>query len=184
MLIGYSRISTDTQSLDPQNDQLNNAGCERIFSDIASGAKSDRQGLQDAINYARQGDTIVVVKLDRFGRSLKDLITRVIELGEKGIEFRSLSEAIDTGTSAGKLMFHVMGALAEFERDLIRDRTRAGLEAARARGRKGGRPPKHKESLDAALTLYDAKKMTLSEIQKATGVSKTTLYRNLNKGTP
>lgn len=180
MLIGYARVSTESQTLDPQLDKLKAAGCEKIFTDVASGAKSDRKGLIEAIEYARKGDTITVVKLDRFGRSLKDLIERIIELGAKGIEFKSLSESIDTTTSAGKLMFNIMGSMAEFERDLIRDRTRAGLEAARARGRKGGRPPKNQESLDAALVLYSSKKMTLAEIKKATSVSKSTLYRHID----
>jgi len=181
MLIGYARVSTESQTLDPQIDVLKKAGCEKIFTDVASGAKTERKGLLEAINYARQGDVLTVVKLDRFGRSLKDLIDRINELNTKGIEFKSVSESIDTSTSSGKLMFHIIASMAEFERDLIVERTKAGLEAARARGRKGGRPAKDKDSVDAATVLYESKKMTLGEIKKATSVSKSTLYRHLNK---
>jgi len=147
MLIGYARVSTESQTLDPQLDKLKAAGCEKIFTDVASGAKSDRKGLIEAIDYARKGDTLTVVKLDRFGRSLKDLIERIIELGAKGIEFKSLTESIDTTTSAGKLMFNIMGSMAEFERDLIRDRTRAAVKEPARRGRKGADLPKTKNLL-------------------------------------
>ncbi len=177
MLIGYARISTDGQTLDPQLDKLKAAGCDKIFTDIASGAKSDRPGLLEAINYAREGDTIVVAKLDRFGRSMSDLIARTKDLASRKIEFKSLSESIDTSTSAGKLLFHIMGSLAEFERDLIRERTKAGLESARARGRKGGRRPTDQNKLEAAKLLYETKTKTLEEIKLATGVSKSALYR-------
>ena len=177
MLIGYARVSTDGQTLDPQIDVLKKAGCEKIFTDVASGAKTDRPGLVEAINYAREGDTITVVKLDRFGRSMADLIARTQELAKRKIEFKSLSEAIDTGTPSGKLLFHVMGALAEFERDLIRERTKAGLTSARARGRVGGRPRIDVDKLNLAKMLYDSKDKTLDEIEKLTGVSKSTLYR-------
>lgn len=179
MLIGYARVSTDGQTLDPQLDRLKAAGCDKIFTDVASGAKSDRPGLLEAINYAREGDTIVVVKLDRFGRSMSDLIARTKELAARKIEFRSLSESIDTSTSAGKLLFHIMGSLAEFERDLIRERTHAGLEAARARGRKGGRRSTDPTKVAAAVSLYNQKTLTLAEIEMATGVSKSVLYRAL-----
>jgi DNA invertase Pin-like site-specific DNA recombinase len=179
MLIGYARVSTNGQTLDPQLDKLKAAGCDKIFTDVASGAKSDRPGLLEAIKYAREGDTIVVVKLDRFGRSMSDLITKTRNLAERGIEFKSLSESIDTSTSAGKLLFHIMGSLAEFERDLIRERTHAGLEAARARGRKGGRRSTDPTKVAAAVSLYNQKTMTLAEIEKATGVSKSVLYRAL-----
>ena len=177
MLIGYASISTDSQTLDPQLDVLKKAGCEKIFSDIASGAKTDRPGLIEAINYAREGDTITVVKLDRFGRSMADLIARTQELAKRNIEFKSLTEAIDTNTSAGKLLFNIMGSLAEFERDLIRERTKAGLVSARARGRVGGRPKTDIDKLAWAKNLYDAKVKTLDEIKVATGVSKSALYR-------
>ena len=142
MLIGYERVSTDDQNLALQHDALQSAGCEKIFSDKMSGAKADRPGLQEAFEFARKGDTIVVWRLDRLGRSLKDLIALVEELEKRKIGLRSLQENIDTTTSGGKLIFHMFGALAEFERNLVRERTQAGLQAARARGRKGGR--KHK----------------------------------------
>jgi DNA invertase Pin-like site-specific DNA recombinase len=176
MLIGYAHISTDGQTLDPQLDVLKKAGCEKIFSDVASGAKTDRPGLIEAINYAREGDTITVVKLDRFGRSMADLIARTQELAKRKIEFKSLSKAIDTGTPSGKLLFHVMGALAEFERE----RTKAGLTSARARGRVGGRPKTDTNKLEWAKSFYDAKVKTLDEIKVATGVSKSALYRYIN----
>lgn len=127
MLIGYARVSTADQNLDLQTDALTRAGCEKLFTDVASGAKSDRIGLADAISYARSGDTLVVWKLDRMGRSLQHRIETVKALHAKGIGFRSVQEAIDTTTPAGKLFFHMIGALAEFERDLIRERTYAGL---------------------------------------------------------
>src|SRR3712207_6386249 len=144
MLIGYARISTLDQSLALQQDALRAAGCERIFTATASGARTDRPGLADALEHLRTGDTLVVWRLDRLGRSLEHLMETIRELHEQGIHFKSLQEQLDTATSGGKLVFHVFGALAEFERDLIRERTRAGLEAARARGRRGGRPRKLK----------------------------------------
>ncbi len=137
--IGYARVSTGEQNLDLQLDALNNAGCSKIFTDELSGAKTDRPGLTEALNYLRAGDTLVVWKLDRLGRSLKDLIEHVEHLKSNGIEFKSLNESIDTASPTGKFTFHLFSALAEFERDLIRERTRAGLAAARARGRIGGR---------------------------------------------
>ena len=142
MLVGYARVSTDDQSLDLQYDALTKAGCERIFDDKASGARDDRPGLADALSHCRPRDVLCVYKLDRLGRSLRSLIAFVGELQKRQVEFRSLSDAIDTGTAAGRFFFHVMAALAEMERDLIRERTNAGLVAARARGRKGGRKPK------------------------------------------
>ena len=179
MKIGYARVSTEGQTLDPQLDKLKAAGCNKIFSDVASGEKTDRPGLIEAINYAREGDTIIVVKLDRFGRSMADLISRTKELASRKIEFKSLSESIDTSTSAGKLLFHIMGSLSEFERDLIAERTKAGLDAARARGRKGGRKSTDETRLSAAISLYIHKTMTILEIEKATGVGKSVLYRAL-----
>src|SRR5512142_3513689 len=140
MLVGYARVSTEDQNLDLQRDALTHAGCERIFTDVASGAQDERPGLAEAIAFLRPGDTLAVWKLDRLGRLLKHLIETVTTLQAKKIGFRSLQESIDTTTSGGKLIFHVFGALAEFERDLIRERTQAGLQAARARGRHGGRP--------------------------------------------
>src|SRR5919202_3150912 len=140
MLIGYARVSTDDQNLDLQRDALEKAGCELIFDDMVSGTKACRPGLEQALSHLRRGDTLVVWRLDRLGRSLRHLIDTVTELQDKGIEFKSLQESIDTSTSGGKLVFHIFGALAEFERKIIRERTQAGLQAARARGKAGGRP--------------------------------------------
>ena len=140
MLIGYARVSTSDQTLDLQKDALDKAGCDRIFTDTASGAKAERVGLDEALSYVRPGDTLVVWRLDRLGRSLKHLIETITGLNDRKIGFKSITEAIDTTTSGGKLIFHIFGALAEFERDIIRERTQAGLTAARARGRLGGRP--------------------------------------------
>lgn len=139
MLVGYARVSTHDQNEDLQVDALTKAGCERIFTDRISGAIVDRPGLNDALDYIRPDDTLVVWRLDRLGRSLKDLIEIVGKLDSQGIGFTSLQESIDTNTSGGRLVFHIFGALAEFERNLIRERTKAGLAAARARGRVGGR---------------------------------------------
>src|SRR5574339_852726 len=140
MLVGYARVSTLEQTLALQQDALTKAGCERLFTDTASGSQAVRPGLEEALAYVRPGDTLVVWRLDRLGRSLRHLIDTIALLQERGIGFRSLPEQLATTTSGGKLVFHVFGALAEFERDLIRERTQAGLLAARARGRLGGRP--------------------------------------------
>ena len=177
MLVGYARVSTFEQNLSLQVDALQQAGCEEIFEDRASGAKTDRPGLQEAVKYVRQGDTLLVWRLDRLGRSLIHLIETVAQLEEQGIGFRSLQEAIDTTSSGGRLVFQIFGALAEFERNLIRERTLAGLKAARARGRIGGRP----KALDATKTellykLYDEKQHTIKEICQLLGISKQTLY--------
>ncbi len=182
MKIGYARISTSDQTLDLQVDSLKAAGCERIFHDIASGAKTTRPGLDEALDYMRPGDLLVVWRLDRLGRSLPHLIQIVTALDQRGIGFNSLQESIDTSTSGGKLIFHMFGALAEFERNLIRERTEAGLRAARSRGRQGGRP----RALDAKKTkllykLYDERQHTVSEICDMLGISKTALYRYLQR---
>src|SRR3954465_296637 len=134
MLVGYARISTTDQTLNLQRDALTKAGCSKIFTHTASGAKAERKGLTEALSYVRAGDTLVVWKLDRLWRSPKDLIERITELNNRHIGFKSVTENIDTTTSGGKLIFHIFGALAEFERDIIRERTNAGLEAARSRG--------------------------------------------------
>ena len=139
-LIGYARVSTHDQHVHLQQDALRDAGCSKIYTDMVTGSAAERKGLDEALGYARTGDTLVVWRLDRLGRSLKNLIDIVGILQERGIALKSLTEQIDTGTSGGKLIFHIFGALAEFERNLIRERTTAGLDAARARGRKGGRP--------------------------------------------
>jgi DNA invertase Pin-like site-specific DNA recombinase len=140
MLIGYAWVSAHEQTLNLQRDALQKAGCNKIFTDTASGAKTERKGLEQALSYVRKGDTLVVWRLDRLGRSLPHLIAAMTDLEERGIGFKSLTENIDTITSGGKLIFHIFGALAEFERNLIKERTQAGLTAARARGKKGGRP--------------------------------------------
>src|SRR5262245_41893119 len=157
MLVGYARVSTDEQTLDLQKDALQKAGCERIFTDTASGAKTDRPGLEEALRFVRAGDTLGVWRLDRLGRSLKHLIETIGARQDHGVGFRSITENIDTTTSGGKLIFHIFGALAEFERDIIRERTKAGLAAARARGRKGGQPRALADAKQVAMAqaLYD-----------------------------
>jgi DNA invertase Pin-like site-specific DNA recombinase len=178
MLIGYARVSTHEQTLNLQQDALTNAGCTKIFTDTASGAKTERKGLEEALNYVRKGDTFVVWRLDRLGRSLPHLIATMTDLEERGIGFKSLTENIDTTTSGGKLIFHIFGALAEFERNLIRERTQAGLTAARARGRIGGRPkaltPAQRK---IAQALYDDPNNSIVDICRTLQVSKGTLYR-------
>ena len=136
MLIGYARVSTSDQTLDLQKDALEKAGCDRIFTETASGSKAERIGLEKALNYVRPGDTLVVWRLDRLGRSLPHLIETITSLNNRKIGFKSITESIDTTTSGGKLVFHIFGALAEFEREIIKERTKAGLTAARARGRR------------------------------------------------
>ena len=178
MLIGYARVSTGEQNLDMQVDALQEAGCEKRFTDEVSGAKAERPGLHDALEYLREGDTLVVWRLDRLGRSLKNLVVTIEDLQQRGIGFRSLNENIDTTTSAGKLQFHVFSALAEFERDLIRERTMAGLRAARARGRMGGRKRQvAPEKVKAAAQLMKNKEVTIKDICTTLGIAKSTLYR-------
>jgi len=180
MLVGYARVSTQDQKTELQLDALKAAGCEKVFVEKASGAQRDRPELKAALDYMRDGDTLVVWKLDRLARSMKQLIETVEGLEEVGVGFRSLTEAIDTTTAGGKLVFHVFGALAEFERSIIRERTRAGLDAARARGRKGGRPPKLKEAdLKAARAMLADKSITVEDVAKHLRVSTATLYRHL-----
>ncbi len=181
MQIGYARVSTDDQTLDVQLDALTKAGCDRIFRDTFSGAKADRRGLRAALDHLRTGDTLVVWRLDRLGCSLRHLIDTMTSLEQRGVGFRSLTEAIDTTTSGGKLIFHIFGALAEFERDLIRERTTAGLVAARARGRTGGRPKvnafQDPRKLAAARRLYAEGKTSIGTICATFGISKSTFYR-------
>lgn len=181
MLVGYARVSTQDQTLDLQKDALGKAGCTKIFTDTASGANTERVGLDEAIRFMREGDTLVVWKLDRLGRSLKHLIETITALHERKIGFRSLTENIDTTTSAGKLIFHVFGALAEFERDLIRERTQAGLVAARARGKQGGRPRvaslNDPKKIRLAQSLYNDKSNSIADICRILGASRSTLYR-------
>lgn len=178
MLIGYARVSTDDQNLDLQKDALTRSGCERILVDQQSGVKAERPGLKAALDYARKGDTLVVWRLDRLSRSLKDLIEIVTQLEARGIGLKSLHEALDTSSSSGKLVFHIFGALAEFERNLIRERTQAGLLAARVRGRRGGRPKALEANKRAlAVQLYEEKKHTVKQICQMMGISKPTLYK-------
>src|SRR5512143_368985 len=184
MLIGYARVSTLEQTLALQQDALTQAGCERTFTDTASGSLRERPGLTEALAFARPGDTLVVWRLDRLGRSLRHLIDTVALLQQRGIGLRSLQEQIDTTTSGGKLVFHVFGALAEFERDLIRERTQAGLLAARARGRLGGRP----RALDLrkaqiAQALYQDKASSIADICRTLRISRATFYRYVKTAT-
>ena len=179
MLIGYARVSTHDQTLNLQQDALQKAGCSKIFTDTASGAKTERIGLNEALNYVRKGDTLVVWRLDRLGRSLPHLITTMTDLEERGIGFKSLTENIDTTTSGGKLIFHIFGALAEFERNLIRERTQAGLTAARARGKKGGRPRSLTiQRRSIAQELYDTGH-PIMDICRTLKLSRATLYRSI-----
>jgi DNA invertase Pin-like site-specific DNA recombinase len=164
MLIGYARVSTHDQTLNLQKGALSKASCDKLFTDTASGAKAERKGLYEALNYVRKGDTLVIWRLDRLGRSLPHLIATMKGLEERGIGFKSLTENIDITTSGGKLIFHIFGALAEFQRNLIRERTQAGLTSARARGRKGGRPKALSvKQRSIALELYE-KRHPIAEI--------------------
>ena len=182
MLIGYARVSTDDQNLDLQRDALQAAGCERVFEDMVSGARADRTGLVTLMSMLRAGDTVVIWRLDRLGRSLKNLIELVERLESAKVGLRSLQENIDTTSSGGKLVFHLFGALAEFERNLIRERTQAGLVAARARGRMGGRPRRlDPVKLALAVKLHRERNHTVEEICKMMGISKSTLYNYLDK---
>ncbi|MBS3507132.1 recombinase family protein [Staphylococcus aureus] len=183
MKIGYARVSTGLQNLNLQEDRLNQYGCEKIFSDHISGSRSKRPGLDKAIEFARSGDTIVVWRLDRLGRNMEDLITLVNELNNRGVSFHSLEENItmDKSSSTGQLLFHLFAAFAEFERNLILERSSAGRIAARARGRYGGRPEKlNQKDLNLLKTLYD-NGTPIKTIAEQWHVSRTTIYRYLNK---
>jgi DNA invertase Pin-like site-specific DNA recombinase len=178
MLVGYARVSTSDQNLDLQNDALQAAGCERLFTDTVSGARGERPGLTAALKECRSGDTLVVWKLDRLGRSLPHLVETVRDLSVRGVGFKSLQEQIDTTTSSGKLIFHIFASLAEFERDLIRERTNAGLIAARARGRNGGRPRGvDQKKQQAALALKQDTQRSVREICEIVGISRNTYYK-------
>ena len=179
MKIGYARVSTQDQSTNLQLDSLRVAGCERIFSEKASGSRSDRPELAKALEFARSGDTIVVWKLDRLARSMKQLIETMEMLNERGIALESLTEKIDTSSAQGKLVFGIFAALAEFERSLIRERVNAGLQAARLRGRKGGRPKVGKDKLSHASALLKAGYST-ARAAKAAGIGRATLCRHLS----
>src|SRR5450759_4419502 len=171
-LIGYARVSTDDQSAHLQIDALKAAGCVKVFKETASGSLAHRPQLDKMLDHLRSGDVVVVWRLDRLGRSLKNLIALVEELAEKGVGFRSLTESIDTTTTGGKLIFHIFAALGEFARELIRERTNAGLAAARARGRVGGRPPvMTPDKVKVARQMYNSQEHTVEAIAKTLGVS-------------
>jgi DNA invertase Pin-like site-specific DNA recombinase len=179
-LLGYARVSTIDQQPQLQVDALHRAGCYRVFTETASGARSDRPVLEQLLDQLRPGDTLVVWKLDRLGRSLRHLVDTVTGLADRGIGFRSLQESIDTTTPGGKLVFHVFAALAEFERDLIRERTRAGLAAARARGPPRGRPPvKTPPKAQVGQEMYRSGQYTVAAIATTLGVSRASIYRHL-----
>src|SRR5262245_1503462 len=181
MLIGYARVSTNEQNLNLQRDALRKAGvtAKHIFTDKITGTKEERPGLQTALSHLREGDTLVVWRLDRLGRSLPHLIETVTALQATGVAFQSITENIDTSNATGKLVFHIFWALAEFEHNLIKERTMAGLSAARARGRKGGRPPLDTSArqVAAAKKLYRDKTNSISEICRMLNISRATLYR-------
>jgi DNA invertase Pin-like site-specific DNA recombinase len=179
MKIGYARVSSDDQNLDLQRDALKRAGCKRIYEEKESGGKAERPELLRMLEALRSGDVVVVWRLDRLGRSLKHLIETVEQLEATGVGFKSVTESIDTTTSGGKLIFHIFAALAEFERTLIRERTRAGLKAARARGRQGGRPKSlSEEKQRMAQALRDDPSQSIDDICKALKLSRTTFYRH------
>lgn len=179
-LIGYARVSTRDQTVAAQRDALRKAQCDRIFEETASGANRERPELKAALDYMRKGDTLVVWKLDRLARSLKQLIETVESLESRGIGFRSLTEAIDTTTAGGRLVFQIFGALAEFERQIIRERTRAGLDAARSRGRRPGRKPAlTPKDIQVAKALLADRDINVEEVARRLGVSQATLYRHI-----
>lgn len=184
MRIGYARVSTSDQSLNLQKDALQVAGCGQLFTDVVSGVRAERPGLGAALQACRPGDILVVWKLDRLGRSLPDLVQTIGKLAERGIGFQSLQEQIDTTTAGGKLIFHIFASLAEFERDLIRERTKAGLAAARARGRLGGRPKGvDQKKQKAALALKKNGTYSVREICEIVGISRNTYYKYTGEGT-
>jgi DNA invertase Pin-like site-specific DNA recombinase len=185
MLIGYMRVSTENQNLDLQRDALDKAGCEKVFEDKASGARDDRPGLAQALSHLRGGDCLVVWKLDRLGRRMISLIGFIEELRKRAVGFRVLDGGcpIDTTSAQGRFFFHMTAALAEMERDLIRERTHAGLAAARARGRKGGRKPElSPKQICQARKLLEDRDTTIKDVAETFGVSRATIYRSLGLG--
>ena len=181
-LLGYARVSTSDQDAALQIDALKAAGCYRVFVDTISGSLASRPELDKLLDQIRPGDTLVVWRLDRLGRSIRHLIDQLSALSAREVGFRSLQETIDTTSSGGRLVFHVFAALAEFERDLIKERTNAGLKAARARGRKGGRPPLlTADQVRTAKRMYEQQEMTVAQIGHVLGVSRTTIYRTLQR---
>ena len=178
MKIGYARVSTEEQNLDRQLDSLKEAGCEKIFQEKITGTKKERPELDKLMEQLRSGDLIIISDLTRLSRSVKDLFSLVDQIEKKGANIKSLKESwMDTSTPQGKLMFTIFAGISQFERDLISQRTLEGLAAARARGRNGGRPKKDEKTINLALKMYQEKAYSISEITKATGVSKTTIYR-------
>jgi DNA invertase Pin-like site-specific DNA recombinase len=185
MIIGYARVSTKEQNLDLQHDALKKEGCEKIFEEVMTGSKKDRPTLTRLMEVVRSGDVIVVWKLDRMGRSLKHLVDVVGKLLDMGVGIKSINDPIDTTNSHGRLIFNIFASLAEFEKDLIRERTQAGLSSARARGRLGGRPKGLSEKAEAtacaAETLYLERKLSISQIASKLAISKSTLYSYLRR---
>jgi DNA invertase Pin-like site-specific DNA recombinase len=181
MKIGYARVSTSDQTLDLQIDALNDFGVQKIFREKASGAKDDRQQLQIALDILSEGDTLVVYKLDRLARSTMKLIQVLNDIQKKGADLVSINDNIDTNTAAGKALFGMLAVFAEFERNIIIERTQAGLKAARARGRKGGRPVSNIKKVEQALKLYDSQAHTAKEIEELTGISRASLYRAIKR---
>lgn len=179
MIIGYARVSTQDQNLQLQIDALGKAGCFEIFEEKVSGTKKDRPALNEMLKMLRAGDRVVVYKLDRISRSTKHLIELAELFEEKQVEFVSIQDNIDTSTAMGRFFFRIMASVAELERDITIERTKAGLEAARVRGRKGGRPKVIKKKLEMAIKMYNSKQYSISEIVNAAGISQATLYRNL-----
>lgn len=181
MKIGYARVSTEEQNLDRQLDILKQAGCNRIYEEKVSGIKKSRPELNKMLDQIRTGDVIIISDLTRLSRSVKDLFSLVEQIEEKGANIKSIKESwVDTTTAQGKLMFTIFAGISQFERDLISQRTIEGLNAARARGKKGGRPKTNEKEIKLAVKMYNSKNYSISEITKATGVSKTTLYRYIN----
>ncbi len=180
-VFGYARVSTEQQNLDRQLDVLKEYKCDMIYNEKMTGTKRDRPELSKLLDRITEGDTIVIESLSRLGRSTKDLIELTELFQSKGVHLVSLKESIDTSTSTGKLLFTLMSAIAQFERDVIADRTRDGLRSARARGRTGGRPKTNPDAVKKAVKLYKTKQYSIKEIEELTGVKKSTLYRNLAK---
>lgn len=180
-IFGYARVSTEQQNLDRQLDALRKYGCDIIFNEKMTGTKRDRPELEKLLDRMTKGDTVVIESLSRLGRSTKDLIELTELFQSKGVHLVSMKEQIDTSTSTGKLLFTLMSAIAQFERDVIADRTREGLKSARARGRTGGRPKTDPDAVRKAIRLYNTKEYSIKEIEEMTGVKKSTLYRNLSE---
>ncbi len=181
MRIGYARVSTQDQNLDLQIDALEKAGCERIYKEKMTGKTTERPELKRLIDSLRKGDILVIYKLDRLGRTTKGIIELADQLEELGVELVSLRDNIDTTTAVGKAMFRMLAVLSEMERDLISERTKAGLESARARGRQGGRPKKATTKVIKAIQLYNTNQYTVNEIVELTGVSRATIYRKIKE---